>query len=123
MSKVWQRCVDQWRDVANFALGIWLVVSPWALAYAAHQAAAWNAYVLGVVIAVAAFAALIAFHEWEEWVNTAFAVWLIISPWALGYATVSAALWNQIIVGLVVGGLALWSAFARRAQAQAAAKT
>ena len=51
-------------------LGIWLVLSPWALAYAGEVTAAWNAYVVGAIVAVAAFAALIAFQVEEQFRRT-----------------------------------------------------
>ncbi|MBI4185391.1 MAG: SPW repeat protein [Proteobacteria bacterium] len=106
MTGFWQTLSRRWQDGLNLLLGIWLILSPWVLAYATVQYAAWNAYAVGVVIAVAAVAALVAFHEWEEWVNLLFGVWLIVSPWLLKFDTVTAALWNQIAVGLVVGILA-----------------
>jgi hypothetical protein len=104
-----EKLTARWKDAANLVLGIWLVVSPWILAYEAEATPAWNAHVVGVVIAVAALAALIAFHEWEEWVNTALAAWLIVSPFLLGFSGLQAALWNQLVLGVVVGLLAIWA--------------
>lgn len=104
------RLTTQWRDVANLVLGLWLVISPWALSYMMETVPTWNAIIVGVVIAVAAIAALIAFHKWEEWVNVVLAVWLIVSPFALDYASHATVLWNQIVVGVLVGSLALWAA-------------
>jgi SPW repeat len=99
-----------WQDTANLVLGIWLAVSPWILLYAGQTAPAWNAHIVGVVIAVMAGAALLAFQRWEEWVNAALAAWLILSPWILGYSGLQTVVWNQAVVGLLVGALALWSA-------------
>ena len=104
------RLTTHWRDVANLILGLWLVISPWALAYMMETVPMWNAIIVGIVIAVAAIAALVAFHKWEEWVNVALAVWLIVSPFALDYASHATVLWNQLIVGVLVGILALWTA-------------
>jgi SPW repeat len=125
-----EKLTKQWMDVGNLALGVWLVISPLVpasgsrtrphafthdtscLSYDADAIPAWNAYVVGVIVAVAALAALLTFHmweEWEEWVNVALAAWLIISPWLLGFATLAMALWNQLIVGILVGVLALWT--------------
>lgn len=123
MSQFWEKIARQWKDVANLVLGIWLVLSPWILAYAAEPTAAWNAYVLGVIIAVAAVAALIAFHEWEEWVNAVFGAWLIVSPWVLGFSALTAAVGNQVVVGVLVGALAIWSVFTGRAHQRLATKT
>jgi ABC-type uncharacterized transport system permease subunit len=104
------RLTTQWRDVANLILGLWLVISPWALSYMMETIPTWNAIIVGVVIAVAAIGALVAFHKWEEWVNVVLAVWLIVSPFALDYASHTTVLWNQIVVGVLVGILALWAA-------------
>jgi hypothetical protein len=71
---------------------------------------AWNAHTVGIIVAVAALAQLFAFQRWEEWVNAALGAWLIASPSLLSFATLSAALWNQILLGMVVGGLAIWTA-------------
>jgi hypothetical protein len=100
----------QWQDTVNLLLGIWLAVSPWILPYADHQGAAWNARLTGVAIIAAAAAALIAYEVWKEWVNVILAAWLIASPWILGYSGVGAAFYNQLVVGLLVGVLALWLA-------------
>jgi len=102
----------RWRDVANLVLGGWLFVSPWILADAPVPAAAWNAYVMGVVIAACAILALVTFHEWEEWLGVLFGAWLIAAPWALGFEAAGAVAWNQIAVGALVGLMALWSIYA-----------
>lgn len=98
--------------MGNLVLGVWLAVSPWALSYASQSTPAWNAHAVGVVIAVAALASLVAFQVWEEWVNAALAVWLIVSPYILGFSGQVAAFWNQLIVGVLVGALAIWAAVA-----------
>ena len=105
-----ERLTTHWRDAANFILGLWLVISPWALAYAMQTMPTWNAVVVGVIVAVAAAAAFVAFHKWEEWVNVVLAAWLIVSPFLFGYQAHATVLWNQIIVGVLVGVLALWTA-------------
>lgn len=104
------RLTAHWRDVANLVLGLWLVSSPWVLSYATETVPTWNAVIVGVIIAVAATAALVAFHTWEEWVNVALAVWLILSPLVLYYTSHATVFWNQLIVGALVGLLALWAA-------------
>ena len=78
--------------------------------FADQQTSARNAWIVGAVIAVAALAALIAFQKWEEWVNAVLAGWLIVSPYVLGFAGNQTVTWNQIIVGVLVGVLAIWAA-------------
>jgi hypothetical protein len=53
----------QWNDSGNLVLVLWLAVSPWALSYAFEATPAWNAHIVGLVIAVAAFTALVAFQK------------------------------------------------------------
>jgi SPW repeat len=105
-----QKLSSQWKDTANLVLGLWLAVSPWALSYAGTATPAWNAHIVGLIVAVAAIAALAAFQKWEEWVNAALGAWLIVSPFILGFGSLTAALWNQLIVGVVVLVLAAWAA-------------
>jgi hypothetical protein len=102
---------SQWKDAGNLVLGLWLAISPWLLSYANEATPAWNAHAVGVIIAVAALAALAAFQEWEEWVNVALGAWLVVSPYLLGFASLTAAFWNQIVVGLLVAVLAAWTLF------------
>jgi hypothetical protein len=110
MSRFASKIAAQWPDAVNLVLGVWLIVSPWILAYAAEQIPSRNAIVAGVVVAVAAAAALFAFRLWEEWVNVALATWLIASPGVLEFSTHQAAMWNQVIVGLLVAILAIRAA-------------
>jgi hypothetical protein len=110
MVDIGKRLTVQWKDAVNLVLGLWLIASPWALGFATEQAPMWNASVVGVIIAVAALAALIAFHKWEEWVEAAFGLWLIVSPYLLGFAVQTNATWNHVLVGIIVAGLAIWSA-------------
>jgi hypothetical protein len=39
---------------------------------------------------------------WEEWINLIVGVWLLLSPWILGFANVSAHLLNALIVGILI---------------------
>ena len=100
---------EHWQDGISVLVGVWLVTSPWVLGYYGISAAMWNSVVLGVIFAVAAGAALLKFHEWEEWINVVLGAWLIVSPWLLNYAVMGVAAWNHVIVGLLVLTLSSWS--------------
>jgi hypothetical protein len=101
----------RWQDWVNLILGVWLFFSPSLLGYATgiDGLAAWNAYIIGIGIAVFAVGALARPAQWEEWINFAFGVWLLISPWVLAFSGDQAATWNQIVIGVLVGGDALWA--------------
>jgi hypothetical protein len=107
--------MQKWRnesfvDVINLILGAWLFVTPWLFGFASG-AAGWNAWIMGALIAVVAIAALTAFAEWEEWINLLLGVWVLVAPWALGFADHATAMRNHVGVGIVVAVLAaveLW---------------
>jgi hypothetical protein len=75
---------------------------------AGPAAAAWNAWIVGVVITALAIWAIVKFADWQDWLTGILGVWLIIAPWVLGFSSLTAAAWNQVIVGLLVVALAAW---------------
>jgi hypothetical protein len=97
----------QWQDWSSWALGIWLLLSPWALFYEYEPAARHNALAVGALIIVVEVVELSVFRDWEEWINVALGVWLLVSPWALGIASTAARL-NFMVVGALVLALALY---------------
>ena len=103
------RSIKHWQDPVNLILGIWMIVSPWVLRHQGDILPTSNAVVLGILIAGAALIALFKVMAWEEWGNVAFGVWLVISPWVLGFSGVAVAMSNAVIVGIVVAALALWA--------------
>src|SRR5215203_2975936 len=70
-------------DVINLHLGIVLLMAPWLLGFVSDIATL-NALICGAVIALVAIEALVAFIEWEEWINLAAGLWVAASPWLLG---------------------------------------
>ena len=101
----------RWQDWGMFALGTWLFIAPfWMAGYASPvSTAAWNSYVLGIMTVIFAIAALARPRRWEEWVEIALGIWLVISPFVLlFYANENGAAWNTIIVGLLIGVDAIW---------------
>lgn len=117
MTNFWKKATDNWQDIVSLVLGVWLILSPWALAFTGIDAALWNVVLFGAVIAMMAFMAIIDFHEWEEWADMAIGLWLIVSPWVLGFATMRAgaadgayaATLNVVVVGVLTLGMAAWS--------------
>lgn len=111
----------RWQDWVNLVLGVWLILAPVFGLALAGTAAAWNGYILGAVVAVFAIWALIQPQRWEEWVNLAAGAWLIVAPFVLGFTTQEGAMWNHIIMGVMIGGDALWAMSRPRPAAQRAA--
>ena len=99
--------MQRWQDWANLVLGVWLILSPWLLGFSGTPAAMWNAVLVGVVVGLMALMHLRGGPMWEEWVSVVLGVWLLLSPWILGISGMGNAMWNAVIVGLLVGALAL----------------
>jgi hypothetical protein len=115
MTSIAEKLSAQWHVVANVLLGIWLAVSPWVLDYAGQTAAAWNASMIGLAIALVSASALLAYRKWEDWIIALLAAWLMASPYILGFGTMPAARWTHFVVGVLVAVLALWSAITAHA--------
>jgi hypothetical protein len=98
---------QQWEDWASWILGLWLLLSPWALFFDREEIALENALAVGALIIVVEIVELSIFRDWEEWINVLLGAWLAVSPWALGVAS-AAARWNFLIVGALVVALALY---------------
>src|SRR5215468_2689392 len=104
----------EWRnervcDVLNLFLGALLFVSPWLFAFASGVQTQ-NAMISGIVIATLSIAALAAFAEWEEWLNLVVGLWVLVSPWVLGFADTT-AMWVHVVIGAIVAIIAaieLW---------------
>lgn len=104
----------RWQDWLTLVLGIWLAVAPfWMAGYDSTQSAATtNSYLSGLLVTVFAIAALITHRSWEEWVEFALGMWLVVSPFVIGfYRTEYGASWNQIVVGLLIVLGALWALY------------
>jgi hypothetical protein len=100
----------RWQDWVSLVLGIWLFLSPWLLGfYSGIPRDSWNFFIVGIAFIVFAAFALNLRTLWEEWVNLALGVWMIISPWALSYSGNATARDDAIVVGVIVGLLAIWS--------------
>jgi hypothetical protein len=101
----------RWQDWINLVLGLWLFASPWALGYADTGAAAWNAYLTGAGIALFAIIAAYMSEAWEEVINTVFGVWLIVAPFALGFAGAATVALHTVLLGILVTAFAVWAMF------------
>jgi SPW repeat len=106
--------MDDWSsaklgDVANLILGMILFFSPWLFGLSAG--AQWHtASIIGIFIAVSSIAALAAFAVWEEWLNLIVGLWLIASPWLLGFQD-SDAMTIDVVIGAAVAALAAFEAW------------
>ena len=97
-----------WPDWVNLILGVWLLVSPFLLGFSAQGDAMWNALIAGALIALVALGAMFKFHILGEGLNFLLGLWLVVSPWALGFSAFGTATWNHAIAGILVALFAVW---------------
>ena len=97
----------QWEDWLNWAFGIWLCLSPWALDFSLDTTPTRNAVIVGALIILAEVVTLSIFRPWEEWINVVLGGWLLISPWVLGVVSRAATV-DFVVIGVLVAALALY---------------
>src|SRR5262249_10466894 len=102
--------MKQWRsesvlDLYNIAIAVVLLASPW-LFKLTNGTARMDFWISGVVIIALSLAAIVAYANWEEWINFLFGLWLIASPWILGFNHVR-AMHFAIGIGVVVAFMAV----------------
>jgi hypothetical protein len=110
-SSMEMRTVPDW---INIVLAVCLFVSPWAIGFVADIVPAWNAWIVAVVVGIFAIATLAAFAEWEEWINLVLGLWLIVSPWLLGFAADVNAMWTHVFMGVLIAAVSGWALWGHR---------
>ncbi|MGH8846399.1 MAG: SPW repeat protein [Polaromonas sp.] len=101
--------LKHWQDPMNALLGVWVVLSPWALGFQDMTMAMSSAVVIGLVLIAVALGAIFVPRAWEEWTEGALGLALIVSPWALGFSTHYEATLSSVVSGAVIALLALWT--------------
>jgi hypothetical protein len=99
----------QWEDWCDWALGLYLMLSPWILLFQKDDVATRNAVIVGFLVVITEAVTLSVFRPWEEWINVALGAWLMISPWVLNI-TSPVAKANFVIVGAIIAALAVYEA-------------
>jgi hypothetical protein len=94
----------------NLLLGIWLIASPWIFDYGGRTAVV-SSVMTGALIAIIAASRLASLRSTASLsgVNLLLAVWTIASPWLGEYTANVAAVLDNVILGVVVAALAIFS--------------
>jgi hypothetical protein len=82
----------------NLVLGAGLACA--AFAFTEMPAAAWNAGIVGALIACCSAMALYRYGAWTEWSNLGLGCWGVAAPFLLGFGSAQAAMWTHVSVGL-----------------------
>ena len=73
----------------------------------------WNGLIVGIAVMALAVAATLSKDPQNikamNWITAALGMWLLLAPFILGYSVLAAALWSDIISGIVILGLSAWA--------------
>jgi SPW repeat len=108
------RANARWASGVNVIAGAWLFISSWVLGYANDGWALANALLAGAVIVVLAAIRMTGANQSVVlgWLALVAGGWTFFSSWILGFGDRADAVWNNVIVGVVVVMMALISASA-----------
>jgi hypothetical protein len=93
----------------NVIAGIWLIIAPWVLAYSRRDPR-WNDVVFGIIVGIFALTRASGAYreEWLSWLNALIGIWLFVAAFTIDHT--GQAVWNDIILGIIVFLLAIGSA-------------
>ncbi len=102
------KTISRW----NMVMAALLFISPFAFSFAGMNRTAIDDYLVAIVVFILAGIRqyMIRRNMWLSWVNAVLGVWLIVSPFILRF-TSTLAIWTNVILGLVIGVLALSSIY------------
>lgn len=102
----------------NLLAGVWIALAPWGLEYPNDEAIR-NSVVVGALIAAIAAVRVAGAYRaaWLSWINACAGAWLAVSGFILDASGI--ALWNSLVFGVTVSGLACWSALASEGRGHA----
>jgi SPW repeat len=103
-------------DLYNLVLAAILFVSPWFFLHASRTVAI-DLGASSAAIVCLSLAAVLAFSSWEEWANLILSLWLIVSPWLLGFAH-TRAMHFSIGIGLPIAFFTLLELWLRHEAAE-----
>src|SRR5260221_13816523 len=86
--------IQHWQDVASLVLGVWLVLSPFALGFAG--APVWMTRVLGLFVVLFAVEGFVISSYLEEWGEFFLCLSLVVAPWTAGCESVSATVSSTV---------------------------
>ncbi len=100
--------------------GLWVLISPFILGFSGISSAMVNDVVVGIVLIVLGLISALynrpTTDRTLDWISAIVGLWLLISPFVLGYSVLSlVAMWNAIILGIIVIILSVWASVEFRA--------
>jgi hypothetical protein len=99
---------QHWQDWVNLLLGVWIFISPWVTAPNVSGVIVANDSIVGTAVTTLSVASILAFRLWEVRATGLVGIWLMISPWLLGFWSSTAHSWNAVVIGGLLVLHAIW---------------
>jgi len=101
--------MKRWRsesvlDLYNVGLAAALFASPWL--FSLTGTARMDFWIISVAVLAISLAAIFVYATWEEWANVLAGVWLMASPWILGFSHLRAMVF-AVGIGFMMAFLAI----------------
>jgi VIT1/CCC1 family predicted Fe2+/Mn2+ transporter len=92
----------RWQDWITAALGVILFITPFVFGDTSQTAAAWTAYVGGVLLFVfGGGSLLLRWNNTVEYLPVIVGVALFLAPWVLGFSGIAAMAWSAWVIGVL----------------------
>ncbi len=95
----------KYADALNIIVGIWLILAAFALGFTDVSIALWNSIIVGVAIIVVSALRISSESDrwyWLSWVTFVLGLWLIASPFILGYDGQIRPMASDVFAGIAV---------------------
>lgn len=93
----------------NIAAGIWLIIAPFILGYGVMTAIR-NDILIGAIVLIFGLVGISSEEvRWTRIINLLAGIWLFFSPFILNYSYLTSALWNDLVLGILVIAFSAWS--------------
>lgn len=102
--------IKRWRNTVTVLLGLWILISPLVLGFAhGHRDVMWNSWLIGVLVLIVSAGRAVAEVPmlWQEALDLVLGVWLVLSPWVLGFSAELPARICTVAAGVLLAGIAL----------------
>ena len=87
-------------------LGLWYIIAAWVLGPGGQTGSVWNNVVVGILIAVFAWARLASLPS--AMADVILGIWAFVSPWIYGYVANEPRFIDSLCVGVLVFALSVW---------------
>lgn len=95
----------KYANALNIVVGIWLILAAFALGFTDVSMALWNSVTVGVAIIVVSALRISSSSDrwyWLSWITFLLGLWLIASPFILGYGDQMRPMASDVFSGIAV---------------------